>query len=167
MVSIISNLKSNGGVQTINDLRELQITAIGVYNPYVSVLYGRPVAINQTIQLSTLDDVIYTLANQDVPYFLFESPVVEALAAADCRFSVVLTNLIEFNYGILWSKSASRDMIEKMDIALVKAFDEKNQSARIAEGIAAVSSEQCLNPKSYGSGSQQILLDDVYGLWVI
>ena len=53
----------------------------------------------------------------------------------------------------------SQDMKDKIDVAIVGAFDQKNQTTRIAEGVAAASTKQCLNPLTYGS--QQILLSDM------
>ena len=165
MVDIISNLKSNGGVRTFSDLRGMRITTDPTYLDYVTAVYGRPVELYEPIQLSTIDDFIFCLENQDVPYFLFENAIVEALTESDCRFSTVLTNALEINYAILWSKlTATQEMIERMDIAIIEALDQKNQSVRFEEGKEAASTKTCSNPSS---GSMQININDMYGLWVI
>ena len=165
MVDIISNLKSNGGVRTFSDLRGMRITTDPTYLDYVTAVYGRPVELYEPVQLSTIDDFIFCLENQDVPYFLFENAIVEALTESDCRFSTVLTNALEINYAILWSKlTATQEMIERMDIAIIEALDQKNQSVRFEEGKEAASTKTCSNPSS---GSMQININDMYGLWVI
>ena len=43
MVIILSNLKTNGGVQSVSDLRGLRIVANDTSVDYVSALYGRPI----------------------------------------------------------------------------------------------------------------------------
>ena len=165
MVDIIAVTKANGVVQTPNDLRGLRMTTDVTYLDYVSAVNGRPVEIYQPGDPTTVEEFIVALERQEVAYYLFENAIIEALAAADCRFSVVLLNVIQINFGILWSKFAPQGMKDKLDIALIKAFDEKNLAARVSEGIKAASTQQCLNPTT--RGSNQILIDDVYGLWVI
>ena len=121
------------------------------------------------LQLSSLDSFIYNLQLQDVPYFMFEDAIVEALAEADCRFSVVLKSAIMVDYAILWNDYTSLEMIEKMDIAIIEALDKKNETERVTEGVAAeiakLGSNKCADPTS--TESQQILISDVYALWII
>ena len=169
MVIILSSLKTNGGVQSISDLRGLRIVADDTSVDYVSALYGRPIQLYEAVQLSSLDSFIYNLQLQDVPYFMFEDAIVEALAEADCRFSVVLKSVIKIDYAILWNDYTSLEMIEKMDVAIIEALDKRNETERVTEGVAAeiakLGSNKCADPTS--TGSQQILLSDVYALWII
>ena len=165
MVDTIAVAKANGVVQTPDDLRGLRMTTDVTYVDLISAVNGRPVDLYQPGDPTTVEEFIVALERQDVAYYLFENPIIEALAAADCRFSVVLTNVIQTNFGILWSKFAPQEMKDKIDIALVQAYDEKNRMERTAEGIQAASSQQCLTPRS--NTSKQIVIDDVYGLWII
>lgn len=132
----------------------------------MTAVNGRPVILTTEGDPVTVEEFVYQVQYQEVPYFLYENTIVEDLGEADCRFAVVLTNVLQINYGILWSKFATQEMKEKMDLAIIEAFDNKSQDVRIAEGVANASAQaqKCMATRT--AGNQQIQIADLYGLWI-
>lgn len=119
----------------------------------MTAVNGRPVILTTEGDPVTVEEFVYQVQYQEVPYFLYENTIVEDLGEADCRFAVVLTNVLQINYGILWSKFATQEMKEKMDLAIIEAFDNKSQDVRIAEGVANASAQaqRCMATRTAGN----------------
>ena len=163
MINIISFLQTHGGVQTVGDLRGLQIVTDPVYVSYAESLYGRVTPLYEPIQLTKVEDFIYCMELQDIAYFLFETPIIEGMAKTDCRFSLVLPDVITVSYGIMWSKYAPQNMREKIDIGLMNAFANKSQAQRLAEEDTLIP-QKCFAQRE---NKWVITIEDVYGVWLI
>lgn len=163
MTTIISLRQTSGGIQKVSDLRGLQVVTDPVYMSYTDMLGARTVELEEPIQLAVVDDFIWTFLRQDVKYFLFETAVIEGMAKTDCRFTMVMSDILITSYGILWSKWATEEMRQKIDIGLMNAFAMKSQEQRLAETAATQVPQKCFNA---ASDSSRITINDVYGLWI-
>ena len=155
------NDQNHGGITSLDDIIGLTVLATSIYKEQIqsvgakfgNFVFGSP----------DYEESMKAIQAGEGTYWGGDGLWVSYIHEIECGLHKVLTNFVEFDYGLMMPNITTIEDEQLVNTAITAATTEKSQSQRWSEYVASNTQTRCLNKpllkKAY------ISLDEVGGLW--